>query len=59
MVAKQIKNANIDTNQKAIFLCGKPYRKYIKNLFKNYEIPCAHMGIGRQMQFYEKMTQKH
>lgn len=56
MVAEQIKKAGINRNQKAIFLCGKPYRKYIQNLFPDHEAPCAHLGIGKQMQFYKEHT---
>ena len=52
MVAGQIQKAGINRSQKAIFLCGKNYRKYIKNLFKNHSAPCSHMGIGKQMQFF-------
>ena len=52
MVAGQIQRAGIDRSQKAIFLCGKNYRKYIKNLFKNCSAPCAHLSIGKQMQFF-------
>ena len=52
MVAGQIQKAGIDRSQKTIFLCGKNYRKYIKNLFKNHSAPCSHMGIGKQMQFF-------
>jgi len=56
MVADQIKNAGINRTQKAIFLCGKNYRKYIKNLFKDNSAPCSHLGIGKQMQFFKEHT---
>ena len=52
MVAEQIRKAGVDRTQHTIFLCGKNYRKYIKNLFKNHSAPCSHMGIGKQMQFF-------
>lgn len=56
MVAKQIQQHHIDREQKAVFLCGKPYRKYIQNLFPNHVAPCAHMGIGQQIKFYKENT---
>ena len=52
MIADQIRKAGIDRTQQAIFLCGKNYRKYIRNLFKNSSAPCSHMGIGKQIQFF-------
>jgi hypothetical protein len=56
MVADQIKKAGINRTQKAIFLCGKNYRKYIKNLFKDNSAPCSNLGIGKQMQFFKEHT---
>lgn len=58
MVAKQIEHAGINRRQKAIFLCGKPYRKYIQNLFPDHETPCEHMGIGKQMQFFKEKARE-
>ncbi len=58
MVSKQIKKAGIDRNEQAVFLCGKNYRKYIKNLFKNHTAPCEHLGIGEQMKFFKKNVRK-
>ena len=55
-VAKQIRSKGIDTNQKAVFLCGKNYRRYIKNLFPNHTAPLAHLGIGEQMQYFKTNT---
>lgn len=56
MVAKQISKKGIDRNQKAVFLCGKNYRKYIKNLFPNNTAPLKHLGIGKQMAFFKEHT---
>lgn len=53
-VAGQIKQRNINTNEKAVFLCGKNYRKYIKNLFTEYEEPTAHLGIGKQVKYFKE-----
>lgn len=54
MVAKQIKKEKVSTNQKAVFLCGKNYYKYIKNLFSSYEAPLQHLGIGEQMKWLKE-----
>lgn len=56
MVADQIKKAGIDRSDHAVFLCGKPYRKYIKNLFPNHSAPVSHLGIGKQIKFYKENT---
>ena len=56
MVANQIKKEGINRMDHAVFLCGKPYRKYIQNLFPNHSAPVSHLGIGKQMQFYKEHT---
>lgn len=56
MVADQIKKEGINRMDHAVFLCGKPYRKYIQNLFPNHSAPVSHLGIGKQMQFYKEHT---
>lgn len=58
MVANQISKAGINRNDHAVFLCGKPYRKYIKNLFKNHTAPVSHLGIGEQMKYYSENVRK-
>lgn len=50
----EVKQGRISFNDKAIFLCGKPYRKYIESLFKHHEAPLAHLGIGKQLKFYKE-----
>ena len=56
MVTEQIRIKNIDLNEKAIFLCGINYRKYIKRLFSDYEEPVAHLGIGSQVKYFKEHT---
>lgn len=60
MVYKQllneVKQGRISFNDKAVFLCGKPYRKYIECLFKSHEAPLSHLGIGQQLKFYKENT---
>ena len=58
MVMKQIKEHGIDLSEKAIFLCGKNYRKYIQRLFPNQLAPCAHMGIGEQLKYFSERVRK-
>ena len=54
MVAKQIREVDINTSDRAIFLCGLNYRRFIRNLFPNRVEPLAHMGIGKQMQYFKE-----
>lgn len=55
-VIKQCRQKNIEFSEKAIFLCGKNYRKYIINKFNTANAPLKNMGIGRQLQFYKQNT---
>ena len=55
-VISQMKEKGIDLEDKAIFLCGKNYRKYLIPKFKNYEAPLSHLGIGMQMKWLEENT---
>lgn len=54
MVARQIQAKGIDRTQHAVFLCGKNYRKYIKNLFHDNSAPLAHLGIGMQVKYLQQ-----
>ena len=54
MVIKQIESRKIDKNEEVIFLCGKNYRKYLSRYFKNSSAPLSHMGIGKQLAFFNK-----
>ena len=38
-VKTQMKDKNIDFNQKAIFLCGNNYSMFLKQAFVEYETP--------------------
>lgn len=56
IVARQIYNEGIDRSDRVIFLCGLNYRRFIRNLFPNRVEPLAHMGIGKQMQYFKENT---
>ena len=58
MVYEQMKNEGIDFNERAIFLCGKNYRKYLQRLFKNNEAPVSHLTIGKQMKYFKKEVER-
>ena len=49
----QLKNKGIDFDEKAIFLCGSNYRKYLMKMFKNSDAPLKSLGIGNQLKFYK------
>lgn len=49
---KQLKEKNINFEEKAIFLCGENYRKYLIKCFKNSASPTHRMRIGEQNRFY-------
>lgn len=53
-VCKQFESKGGNYNEKAVFLCGLPYRKYIMTKFHDREIPCEGLGLGDQLQFYKK-----
>lgn len=55
-VISQMKEKGINFEDKAIFLCGKNYRKYLIPKFTNYEAPISHLGIGAQMKWLEEHT---
>lgn len=51
---RQMENHNINFNEKAVFLCGEKYRKYIINNFKNNSIPLKNIPFGKQLKFYKE-----
>lgn len=53
-VISQMESRRINFNDKAVFLCGKNYRKNIIQKFKNGVAPLSGMGIGKQLQFYNQ-----
>lgn len=53
-VLMQCKEKGISFDEEAIFLCGKKYREFLMNEFKNSSAPLEHMGIGEQLAFYKK-----
>ena len=57
-VLMQCKDKDISFNEEAIFLCGKKYREFLMDEFKNSTAPLAHMGIGEQLAFYKKEIYK-
>lgn len=52
-VLKQCHQKNIDFSERAIFLCGKNYRKYLMKKFSKSEAPLKNMTIGKQLQYYK------
>ena len=54
MVYKQMQEKHVDFDEKAVFLCGKNYRKYLITKFPNAAAPLKHLGIGQQLAFYAK-----
>lgn len=47
----QLKKKNINFNEKAIFLCGENYHKYLSQVFKNAEIPLGDLPFGKRLQY--------
>jgi cytoplasmic iron level regulating protein YaaA (DUF328/UPF0246 family) len=57
-VLTQCKEKGISFDEETIFLCGKKYREFLMDEFKNSSAPLKHMGIGEQLAFYKKETYK-
>lgn len=58
-VYQQLKNKNIDFDQKTIFLTCKNYNQFLKQKFKNHIIPFKNIGgMGLQIQFIKKEIQR-
>lgn len=53
----QLKQKNIDFNDKIIWLCGKNYKKYLIKKFRNNIEPLKnYKGIGYQLKFLKDAT---
>lgn len=52
-VVKQCEQKGVDFTERAVFLCGENYRKYVMQKFKNAEAPLKKLGIGQQLKFYK------
>lgn len=48
-----LKNKNQDFKEKAVFLCGENYRKFIEVKFKNHICPISGLSFGNQLKFYK------
>ena len=57
-VLKQCQQKNIDFNERAVFLCGNNYRKYLTRKFNKAEMPLKNLGIGKQLQYYKLHTKR-
>lgn len=57
-VVMQCKEKGISFDEETVFLCGKRYREFLMNEFKNSTAPLGHMGIGEQLAFYKKEIYK-
>lgn len=54
----QCKEKGISFEDETIFLCGKKYREFLMKEFKNSTTPLEHLGIGKQLAFYNKEIYK-
>lgn len=50
----QCKEKGISFDEETVFLCGKRYREFLMDEFKNSTAPLGHLGIGKQLAFYNK-----
>lgn len=57
-VLMQCKEKGISFDEEAMFLCGNKYREFLMSEFKNSTAPLEHMGIGKQLAFYNKEIYK-
>lgn len=53
-VLMQCKGKGISFDEETMFLCGKKYREFLMNEFTNSIAPLEHLGIGKQLAFYNK-----
>lgn len=51
-VIAQLEYKGITFTEKAIFLCGMQYRKYLTRIFKNSSTPLKGLSFGKQLQWY-------
>ena len=58
-VLMQCKDKGVSFDDEVIFLCGKKYREFLMEEFKNSTAPLKHMGIGEQLAFYKKEIYKN
>ena len=58
-VLMQCKEKGISFDEEVMFLCGKKYREFLMNEFKNSTAPLGHLGIGKQLAFYNKEIYKN
>lgn len=52
-VCKQCEEKGISYGEKAVFLCGNNYRKYLMRKFTNAIAPLGNLPIGKQLAFYK------
>lgn len=55
-VCMELERKGIKYTEKAVFLCGINYRKYLEMKFIDHEIPLKGLGMGRQIQFLKRRT---
>ena len=53
-VLQQCGEKGISFDEPVVFLCGKRYREFLMDKFKNTTAPLGNMGIGKQLAFYKK-----
>lgn len=52
LVYSQMKNKNIDFNERAVFLTGRVYSDPLAKYFSNLEFPLGNLPIGKRLQWY-------
>ena len=50
-VYKELKEKEVDFDEKSLFLVGKDYRKYLVKLFSDSRTPLEGLGYGEQLHF--------
>lgn len=55
-VCMELQRKNVDYDEKAVFLCGTNYRKYLMQKFPNHEVPLEGMGMGKQLRFLSRKS---
>ena len=51
---KQLQDKKTNFNEKAIWLCGKNYNKYLSKVFKNSEFPFGNLKFGERLKFLKR-----
>ena len=55
-ICMELERKGIRYTEKAVFLCGINYRKYLMVKFPDHEVPLEGLGMGKQIQFLKRRT---